>query len=78
MYTFVMKEFRTQYDASTVVEQQQMDKDVLPLLDAWAKARQVWKLSMDDASKERAAMLAWSQARVALITYGIVTMEEVQ
>lgn len=78
MYTFVMKQFRATYDASTVMEQEEMDRDVLPLLDAWAKARQVWKDSMTDTNKERAAMLAWSQARQALITYGVVTIEEVQ
>lgn len=78
MYTFVMKEFRVTYDASTVMEQEEMDRDVLPLLDVWAKARLVWKDSMTDANKERAAMLAWSQARQALITYGVVTIEEVQ
>ena len=78
MYTFVMKEFRTQYAASTAIEQEEMDLDILPLLDAWAKARHVWKLSMNDATKEQAAMAAWSEARTALITYGIVTIEEVQ
>ena len=76
MYTFVMREFRTQYNTSTVAEQQQMDREVLPLLDAWAKARQAWKLSMNDATKEQAAMLAYSEAKAALITLGIITVQQ--
>ena len=78
MYDFVMTQFRTTYDTATVVQQQKMDKEVLPLLKAWKDARLVWKSSMNDATKERAAMLAWSQAKYALLTYGVVTEEEVQ
>lgn len=78
MYDFVMTKFRAEYEASTALEQQTMDRQVLPLLDAWKSARLVWKDSMNDATKERAAMLAWSKARTALITFGIVTVEEVK
>ena len=78
MYDFVMTKFRATYEASTVAEQQTMDKEVLPLLNAWAKARKVWKLSMNDATKEEATMLAWAEAKAALITYGIVTVKELQ
>lgn len=78
MYDFVMTKFRTTYDASPVAEQHQMDKEVLPLLNAWKSARQVWKLSLNDATKEQATMLAWAEAKAALITYGIVTVKELQ
>jgi hypothetical protein len=78
MYDFVMTKFRTTYEASPVAEQHQMDREVMPLLQAWSNARDIWADSMNDATRERAVMLAWSQARQALVTYGIVTIEEVQ
>lgn len=81
MYDFVMTQFKAKYEASTVAEQHQMDAQVLPLLKAWKDARLVWKASMDDATKESAAMLAYTEAKAALIQFGIVTVgqfEEVE
>jgi len=78
MYDFVMTKFRTEYEASTVAEQQQMDRQVLPLLNAWKSARLLWKADHNDAGKEQAAMMAWSEARTALITFGIVTVQELE
>jgi flagellar biosynthesis regulator FlaF len=78
MYDFVMTKFIAEYEASTVTEQHQMDKEVLPLLNAWKSARLLWKASIEDAGKEQAAMLAYAEAKAALIQFGIVTVKELE
>ena len=78
MYDFVMTKFRTEYEAAPVAEQHQMDREVLPLLNAWKSARLLWKADYNDAGKEQAAMLAWSEAKAALIQFGIVTVKELE
>jgi len=78
MYDFVMTKFRTEYEASTEAEQHTMDRQVLPLLNAWKSARLLWKADYNDAGKEQAAMAAYTEARTALITFGIVTIQELE
>ena len=78
MYDFVMTKFETEYETSTVAEQHQMDREVLPLLNAWKSARLLWKADYNDAGKEQAALLAYGEAKAALIQFGIVTVQELQ
>ena len=78
MYDFVMTKFRTEYEASTAAEQASMDRQVLPLLNTWKTARLLWKASIEDAGKEQAAMLAYAEAKAALIQFGIVTVAELE
>lgn len=78
MYDFVMTEFRAHYETAPIAEQHQMDKQVLPLLNAWKSARLIWKADYNDAGKEQAAMLAYSQAKAAVIHFGIITVQEFQ
>lgn len=78
MYVFVMDQVKATYKAAPVAEQAQMDRELLPLLKGWSSARKAWKLSLNDATKEQAAMLAWSEARSALLNFGIVTVKQLE
>ena len=78
MYDFVMTKVRATYETSTTAEQEEMKRDLLPVLKTWSNANKVWKASLNDASKEQAVMLAWSEAKAALLRFGIVKLEEVE
>ena len=78
MYDFVMTKFKAEYEASTLAEQHQMDRQVLPLLNAWKSAGLLWKADYNDAGKEQAALLAFAEAKAALIQFGIVTVQELE
>lgn len=78
MYVFVMDQVKTTYEAAPALEQQQMDRELLPLLKTWSTARKAWKLSLNDSTKEQAAMLAWSEAKAALLNFGIVTVKQLE
>lgn len=78
MYDFVMTKFKAEYETSSTAEQHQMDRQVLPLLNAWKSARLIWKADYNDAGKEQATMAAYAEARRALIQFGIVTIQELE
>lgn len=75
MYNFTMTEVRNTYAVSTEAERAKMDRELLPALNAWSKARLVWKASLNDATKEQAAMMAWAQAKTMLLRFGIIELQ---